>query len=170
MDTVVGMTTIDELGRRLDRVEAELALHRLAHRYCIGADHRDLEVWRSVWTPDAIWDTGGGPDHVFTGVDAICGAVRVQWTAFPVMQHGTSNHVVEVDGDRATGRADVVVMVQLGARIVDDAGRWIVGGETYLDDYVRDAGIWRIARRRVERAFDLDPLADSSGHPTMADG
>lgn len=161
------MTSIEHLARRLDRVESELALHRLASRYCVGADHRDPDIWRSVWTPDAEWDTGGG--QIFVGVEAITEAVELQWAAFAVTQHSTTNHVVEIDGDRATGQADVVVLIQLGDRIVDDAGRWIVGGGTYLDDYVRDGDVWRIGRRRVGRAFELAPLAAGSGHPTMAD-
>jgi ketosteroid isomerase-like protein len=144
------MTTIEQLAARLDRVETQLALHRLAHNYCVGADHRDLARWASVWTPDAVWETG--PDRIFTGIDAIRGAVQEQWATFPIMQHASANHVVEVDGDAATGRSDVVVLVQLADR------RWNVGGGTYIDEYRRDGEAWRIARRQVIRPFDLAPL------------
>jgi hypothetical protein len=148
------VTTVEELAARLDRVEAELALHRLAHDYCVGADHRDRARWEAVWTADAVWDAG--PDHVFTGIEAICAAVEQQWQAFPVMQHATANHIVSIDGAAATGRSDVVVLVQLRDR------RWIVGGGTYDDDYRRDEAGWRIARRRVIRPFDLAPLAPNA--------
>lgn len=157
------MTTLEVLARRLDQVESQLALHRLAYRYCVGADHRDIDTWTSVWLPDAEWQVS--PDRVFAGIRAIRDAVQQQWAAFPVMQHSTTNHTIEVNGDRATGRSDVVVMVQLGDRIIEDAGRWVVGGGTYLDDYLRLDGEWRIARRRVDRPFDLAPLAPSIGHP-----
>lgn len=149
------MDRMDELVARLDRVEAELAMHRLVHDYCVGADHRDLQRWRSVWTQDAVWDTG--PDRVYLGLDAICQAVEKQWQEFPIMQHATSNHVVVLDGDAAGGRCDVTVMVQLRDR------RWVVGGGTYEDDYRRDDGVWRIARRRVRRPFDLAPLPPNIG-------
>jgi hypothetical protein len=144
------MTDIPDLLARLERIEAELALYRLARQYCIGADHRDLELWRQVWTPDAVWDTG--PDRVFTGIEAICAAVREQWRAFPIMQHGTVNHVVDITHDSATGRSDVIVHVQL------DDTNWITGGGTYTDEYRRHDGQWRIARRTVTRPFDLGPL------------
>lgn len=49
------------------------------------------------------------------------------------MAHWTANHVVRIDGDRATGEADVDVTVQF-----------------------RD-GRWLIARREVSDSFDLDP-------------
>lgn len=142
-----------DLIARLERIEAELALHELAHRYCVAADHRDLDLWRAVWTPDAVWDTGGGPDHEHSGIEAICAAVQRQWQAFPIMQHGTVNHVVDLGTapDTATGRSDVVVHVQVG-----DA--WITGGGTYLDRYRRHDGVWRISRRTVTRPFDLGPL------------
>lgn len=144
------MGQIEDLAARLDRVEAELALHRLAHDYCIGADHRDLARWQQVWTPDGRWEVG--PDRAFTGVDEIVAAVTRQWETFPVMQHSTVNHVVDVAGTTATGRCDVVVQVQLGD------GRWIVGGGTYEDEYRQEGGRWRISRRRVVRPFDLPIL------------
>jgi hypothetical protein len=141
------MGLIEDLAARLDRVEAELALHRLAYDYCIGADHRDLVRWQQVWTADGVWETS--PDRVHRGLDAITAAVSGQWQAFPIMQHSTVNHVVDVAGDTATGRCDVVVQVQLGD------GRWIVGGGAYEDEYRKEAGVWRISRRRVARPFDL---------------
>jgi hypothetical protein len=141
------MGLIEDLAARLDRVEAELALHRLAHDYCIGADHRDVTRWQSVWTTDGVWETS--PERVHRGVEAITAAVSTQWSTFPIMQHSTVNHVVDVTGDTATGRCDVVVQVQL------PDGRWIVGGGAYEDSYRREGGVWRIAHRTVARPFDL---------------
>lgn len=151
------MTTLEDLAARLDRAGTELALHRPAADYCVGADHRDRGRWAAVWTDDAAWETS--PDRVLTGVEAICAAVEEQWRTFPIMQHATANHVVDVDvdGEPATGRCDVVVLVQL------PDGRWLTGGGTYLDDYRRDGRVWRIARRRVVRPFDLPPLAPADG-------
>jgi ketosteroid isomerase-like protein len=153
--------TVEELAARLDRVEAELALHRLAYDYCAGADHRDLPRWAAIWTTDAVWQTG--PDQAFTGIDAICAAVQQQWRVFPLMQHATANHTVDIDDRNATGRSDVVVLVQLRG------GQWIAGGGTYQDQYRREADGWRIARRDVIRAFDLAPLPPSAGPIHMED-
>lgn len=152
------MTTLDELAARLDRLETELALHRLAHRYCVGADRRDVECWESVWTADAVWETSQEEESIFRGIEAIRAAVRQQWIAFPVMQHSTVNHIVTAIGDNdAAGRSDVIVIVQLSDE------RWIVGGATYEDTYRRTADGWRISTRRVVRPFDLAPLEPSSG-------
>ena len=149
------MDVIADLAARLDRVEGELAIRRLVADYCVGADRRDLATWAGVWTADAVWQTS--PDQNFVGVEAICAAVQQQWRAFPVMLHATANHVVTITGDTAAGRSDVMVMVQLRDR------RWILGGGTYEDDYRREQNGWRIARRRAIHAFDLAPLAPSTG-------
>jgi ketosteroid isomerase-like protein len=139
-----------DLVRRLERLEAELALRRLAHDYCIAADTRDLDLWSMLWLQDAVWEVS--PDQIFTGIDEIRIAVQEQWRAFEFMQHSTTNHVVEIGGDEATGRAEVIVFVKLGEE------RWVTGGGTYVDRYRRNRSEWRIAARRVVRPFDL-PLA-----------
>jgi hypothetical protein len=155
--------TVGMLAERLDRVEAELALRRLVHDYCVGADHRDLDRWREVWTEDAVWETSPEPDRIYQGRAAICEVVEGQWETFPVMQHATSNHTIEHLGrDTATGRCDAVVMAQLPDE------QWLVGGNAYEDEYRRENGRWRIARRRVVRPFDLGPL--STLHRQEEDG
>ncbi|MEU2587333.1 nuclear transport factor 2 family protein [Streptomyces avermitilis] len=141
------------LVKRLERVETELALRRLVHDYCIGADHQDAERWSNVWTEDAVWETGSDPERIYRGRAEIREAVELQWATFPVMQHSTSNHTLEDLGENAaTGRCDAVVLVQLPDE------RWVVGGGTYEDEYRYEDGRWRIARRRVVRPFDLGPL------------
>jgi hypothetical protein len=137
------VTAIEDLARRLERVEAELALHRLAHD-CIGADHRDLGRWTSAWTTDAVWETS--PDRRFVGIEAICAAVEDQWRTFPIMQHATANHVVDVNGVTASGRCDVVVLVQLPDR---QPGRWPAG--------LGSCGQQCLRRRAAQPGVDVVP-------------
>lgn len=92
---------LESLAARLDRVEAKLALRRLVHDYCIGADHRAAERWDAVWTDDAVWRAAPGWERfeeedirVYRGRAEIHHAVEEQWAAFPVTQHATSNHTV----------------------------------------------------------------------------
>lgn len=132
------MVTLEELAARLERVETELALHRLAAEYCIGADQEDLARFTKIWTVDALWDAAGDDlddqEHRHHGAEAITAAVQEQWATFPRMQHATANHVIDrdqVDPDRAQGRCDVVVTVQL------PDGSWVVGGGVHEDRYQR---------------------------------
>jgi hypothetical protein len=142
------MSDIREVLARLERVETELALRRAAQQYCVAGDLRDLELWRGVWTPDAVWELS--PEMVFTGIDAICETVERQWQMFPTMQHATVN--LDVDVEAATGRSDVIVHIQL------QDTTWVTGGATYLDEFRRHEGAWRIARRRVTRTFNIGPI------------
>lgn len=143
--------TIEE---RLDIVESELALRRLVAEYCHGADKRDLARFLAVWTPDARWVLGD--DVEMRGHDAIRAVVERQWLAYRSYHHLTSNLVVEIDGDRATGECDVAVTVQLRS------GRWIRGGGTYRDEFERRDGTWLIARRdaRLGHLLDEEPRDD----------
>ena len=70
------------------------------------------------------------------------------------MRHLNGNHIINVDGDRATGESDVLVSVEL------PGGTWIRTGGCYLDVYERRQGIWRFARREAGPGFSLDPTPD----------
>ncbi|MFC7642802.1 nuclear transport factor 2 family protein [Streptosporangium lutulentum] len=157
MSETHNMTDPQSLMDRLDRVESELAIQRLIHEYCHGADKQDLERFAAIWDDDAAWVTS--PDQRFDGIEAICAAVQEQWAAFKEMHHWTANFVVDIDGDRAVGEADVAVRVQL------TDGTWVRGGGTYQDVYVRRDGRWRVARREVVSSFEEDPLPPGIGSP-----
>jgi len=148
------MVTLQELADRLERVETEVALHRLAADYCIGADQVDLARFTTIWTSDALWNAAGDDsdddEYRLRGTDAITTALKGQWATLPRMPHATANHVVERDPENpgaASGR-DVAVTVQL------PDGRWVLGG-VCEDRYERAGGEWRIAVRTVRRFFDL---------------
>lgn len=145
------MSEIEAITRRIEQLESISAIRDLAARYCWGADHHDLECWNSVWAPGAIWKVS--PTRSFVGGDEIRRAVQQQWAAFPRMLHATANHRVDVDGDRATGVADVTVMTQLGDGFGDRAGSWVTGGGTYRDEYLNLDGTWFIGRREATDDF-----------------
>lgn len=160
---------LDELAQRVARLEALEDIRRVAHGYCVGADHRDEARWLDAWTRDAVWQVS--PDCTMTGHDEILAGVQMQWAHFRQMQHGTVNHTIDIAHDeaadeaargrgrlvRASGRADVLVHVQLPDLT------WITGGGTYVDEYRCEEGRWRIARRVVRDAFDLAALAPGNG-------
>jgi len=78
------------------------------------------------------------------------------------MHHFTANHVVTLDGDEATGVADVALSIELAD------GTWIRGGAVYRDRYVRREGVWRITRREAGSDFYYDPLRPASVRWTPA--
>lgn len=152
---------LSDVEERLELLEAELAIRRLVAVYCHGADKRDLDRFLSVWASNASWVLSD--EATFRGHDAIASVVRRQWEAFAGYVHWTSNHVVEVDGDRAKGECDVAVAVQL------HNGQWLHSGGTYIDEYVRSDGRWLIARRDARRGFDIDPPPEPHDIPVRFD-
>ena len=140
---------MNEVERRLDRVESELAIHRLAAEYCHGADKRDLDRFLAVWAPTGVWRIDD--DARFEGREAIARVVQAQWRTFPQYVHWTTNHTVSVDGDTAHGECDVAVLVRL------HGGRWVRTGGTYRDQYRRIDGRWLITHRDASTRFDVDP-------------
>ncbi|MGY1616136.1 nuclear transport factor 2 family protein [Geodermatophilus sp. SYSU D00691] len=134
------MTTApDDVAARLDRLESLAALTRLAHDYCQAFDERLLDRFLELWHDDATWEML--PGTVLEGHEGIRSATEGAWASLPATRHLTSNHVVDLDGDSATGSAQVVAFVQ------SPDGAWAEMVFTYTDTYERRAGRWAFTRR-----------------------
>jgi hypothetical protein len=81
------------------------------------------------------------PGTVLEGRDGIRSATEGAWASLPATRHLTSNHIVDVDGDAATGSAQVLAFVQSA----DDT--WSQMVFTYTDVYARRDGRWAFVRR-----------------------
>lgn len=145
-----GEARLAALERRLDDVESRLAVADLVAAYAQGADHRDEELWRSVWTEHAVWDVGGG--RRFQGPDAIVDAIRTQWRGVGRMLHATTNHRVALEGDAGTGVSDVVVLGLLPEREGEQEAT-LLGAGVYRDRYAHIDGRWLIEERRATDDF-----------------
>jgi ketosteroid isomerase-like protein len=112
-------------------------IRRLIFEYCYATDSGDKEAWVSTFTEDVIWD---GPFGSFVGRDG--GRAFLGDSDTSGMRHLTMNSVIDVDGDNATGRSYIVVMVAGEAPTAIFAG-------VYQDRYVRQNGRWLIAERHL---------------------
>jgi SnoaL-like domain len=143
---------VASLGRRVDDLEAVLAIHRLKARYGELVDRRyamgalvPAAQLRSVvdevvglFTDDARWD-GGPVLGAATGRRAI--AERLANPTLVFSRHLFVKPRIEVDGDRAAGRWDLLCP----CKTPDGRSWWVVGVEE--DDYRREAdGVWRHER------------------------
>lgn len=133
----------------LDLLLSESEITRLVHEYCHGIDKRDADRFMAVWAEDAVWQVG--PEQVFRGHAGILDAAKRQWDAFGQMHHWSANLVLDVEPgeNRATGESDVDVTVEM------TDGRWVRGGGTYRDVYVREHGHWKFQRRDAVAHFHL---------------
>ena len=133
------MSTAEDLGARLDALESRDALARLAQAYCQAFDGRDLQRFLAVWHDDVVWEVL--PGTVVEGLDGVRSVAEGGWASLPATAHLVTNHVVDLDGDRATGSAQVLAFVQAAD------GTWSQMVVTYDDVYERRDGRWGITRR-----------------------
>lgn len=122
----------------------EVAIRALVHRYADAASRRDPDGVADTFTADGEWTAEGLGRHRGRQAVAIFFSSMLEgWNAF---LQGVLSGCVDLDPaapDRATGRWFVQ---EIGQR--DDGSNLRVAG-VYHDEYVRDAGVWRISRPGV---------------------
>jgi len=159
------MPTIEELAgeiaslrQRVESAESLLALQALKARYGDLVDQRfrlgeqvDRESLRRVagaaaqlFTEDAVWDGGTGLGrHV--GRAAI--AARLARPTLTFSRHLFVKPRIEVDGDRAWGRWDLLCP----CRRADGSSWWMCGFED--DEYLRVDGVWLHQKMELTTVF-----------------
>ena len=129
-----------------DRIEID----DLLTRYAAAVDTKDWELYRTVFTDDAVIDyTSAG------GIRGSLGEV-VEWLShamklFPMTQHFVTNRLVVLDGDTATGRA--YYYNPLGRPDGKGGTQLLFMGGYYHDRFRRTADGWRIAERVEETTW-----------------
>jgi hypothetical protein len=159
------MATVDDLGarvdalaRRVDAAESVLALHELKARYAALVDARFARgavverprldqlaaAAAALFTEDGIWD--GGPTlGIARGRRQI--AARLAEPTLVFSRHLFVQPRLTVDGDRATGRWDLLCPCTR----TDGESMWMSGHED--DTYVRVDGVWLHASMSLTTVF-----------------
>jgi hypothetical protein len=108
----------------------KLAIRELCSRHCQTIDAQDAEGWAGCFTPDRAFEFDG---HVLRGEAALCEYAEAH-TVSLLGKHMTLNHLYDVRGDAATGRATTVVS------IATPGGFKIMGQGVYEDELVSCQG------------------------------
>lgn len=154
-------STLRELEERLRRLEAEAEVLRTLAAYAHAIDYGDESGWVDCFTPDGAFrvrDGSGAITREVVGHEALA-AFIAQHTRAPdyAHRHLALNAVVELDGDRATSRSYLLVLVDQDAPTVRLFGR-------YVDRLVQGAdGRWRFEERVAEVDSIQGPLARIGG-------
>ena len=134
---------IEPTGEAKLRELADLdAIRDLARRYAHCVWQKDVEGAIALFTDDAEMDTGDRPPII--GREALLQSYHDMFAAsdFRPFVH---NHVVEIDGDTATGTC------YLDLRSVVD-GKAMIGHGFYQDRYVRVGDGWKFTSRLLNMA------------------
>ena len=123
-------------------LEDRLALQDLAARYARAVDRRDYAAFAALFTASGVLC---GPGYAMRAPGDIEKGIRLI-EQYESTQHCVHQQLVDVRGDTATGETYCV------ARHVYEKGgmkRKLDMGVRYQDDYRRENGEWRIARREL---------------------
>jgi len=133
--------------QRLQQIIDKDDIRELTAKYCFAVAENDTAAIVGLFTPDGVFKIR---DKAVTGTEDLTefytgppGAISPK----PFIQ----NHVIEVDGDNATGRCGVEI------RVVHKDQAYTAAGH-YYDTYRRVDGRWLFAQRDF-RTFHWVPLA-----------
>jgi hypothetical protein len=115
------------------------AITEVIYRYCRAIDRLDVELFKSVYHPDAYDDHGRtkGTGHEFAehAIEVLQPPQRTQ--------HNITNILIELDGDIAWAESYVIAV----HHFLEPAQTVLEVGARYVDRFERRAGVWRIANR-----------------------
>jgi ketosteroid isomerase-like protein len=135
----------DALLARIRRLEDLEDIRRLKHTYCALCDaNYDADGLAALFAEDAVWD--GGPMGVHRGREAIRRFFQGSSKRVPFALHMVTNPILDVDGDRATGRW--YLWQPMVYRLPGGDQAWWMSAR-YDDEYVREGAHWRFARVTV---------------------
>ncbi|MFI5047995.1 MAG: nuclear transport factor 2 family protein [Acidimicrobiia bacterium] len=121
----------------LQAVSDKLEIHELLARYARGVDLKDWELWKSVFTDDAIIDYSSANCPVGPR-DEMAAWLEQGLGKAPMTQHFITNIEVDLDGDRASVHA----MFYNPMLLPGMADQTYCGGY-YHHDVVRTAEGWK---------------------------
>ena len=132
---------------RLRRIEDKDEIRELTARYCYAVADNDVSAIVDLFCPDCTFEVGEREYEGAAGLRKLYGDPMPEPTPKPFIQ----NHVIDVNGDRASGRCGAEI------RMVQDGEAYTVAGY-YEDEYRRIDGRWKFASRRF-KAFHWVPLS-----------
>lgn len=144
------MQDIEELARRIERLEARAAIQELVSRYAIACDEQDIACLRTLFTEDAVFDSASGRMRA-SGGEAVVGMLAAALANRGPSCHWTHDVIVHpdpVDPDRASG------VVYSHAETTPD-GVVSLAAMRYHDEYRRSGGAWRFRRREISYLYYL---------------
>lgn len=122
-------------------LDAERRIRRLVARYGEAVAQKNAELARELFAEDAEVAIADMPVRV--GRDAIVGGFANTLSAFRWLHQTSDSGLIDVDGDAAKARYQVV---EFNQRIDNGEVAMITG--CYEDQYVRRGGTWHFHRRR----------------------
>ena len=120
-----------------------MAVQDVLLRYAAGVDDRDMAQYRECLADD-VTIVGFGAETI-VGADIWVESVVAQLQAFGSTQHMLGPQLATINGDLASARTDVQALHYFRDRPDTTLTLWA----TYLTDFRRIDGCWKIARHEL---------------------
>jgi ketosteroid isomerase-like protein len=135
------------LDARIARLEDLEEIRQLAISYKLALDGKDTAAYAALFAEAGVlWCTAElvaeGPAAIRQLVDDMGGNLLTETVGTDF--HAITNHLIEVDGDRARG-----TLTWLYFTIADGGAPQLTKVGHYDDRYVREHGRWRFERREA---------------------
>jgi len=143
----------------IEEISDRMEIQDLLVRYCYAVDHRDFDDLANVFTTDAIIDYSVYGGSVGNPTETIA-YLKEAMPMFASFQHMISTSRIELNGDTAKVKTichNPMVMPMGEELVVFTCGLW------YVDEMVRTADGWRIAKRVEESSY----MKDMPGMPVQ---
>ena len=134
-----------------DEAADRLAIRELVDAYARCADRRDAAGQMALFTEDTHFvvyrdATVDEPTQELHGREALA-PVFANLNTYVATTHFNGQSTVALDGERAEGESYCIAH----HLSVDEGGRrtMMVASLRYLDEFVKQDGVWRFARRRL---------------------
>ncbi|WNG87218.1 nuclear transport factor 2 family protein [Mycobacterium sp. ITM-2016-00317] len=141
----------------IQEISDRLEIQSLLSKYARAVDTRDWDLWRSLFTDDAVVDYSSA-GAVAGSRDEVAAWLEQALSAMQMMQHFISNIEAEIDGDTAQVRAMFYNPMQLPG--MDELSYC---GGYYHHTLVRTPDGWRSTSLREENAWFANPLLPVQG-------
>lgn len=138
--------SLEDLERRVRVLEDVEAIKKLKARYCLYVDERDEDGFASLFTEDAVWD--GGSFGRYEGQEAIRRFFRAIPQMLPFALHYVMNPLIEMQGERATGRWYLLEPCTFA-----EGHQAVWGAARYEEEYVKVGGEWKIKEVKLFSVF-----------------
>lgn len=139
-----------------------VALKQLAYRYADAIDACDADRFVSVFTPDArmhiYHPDAEAPFADYSGHEQLHAIPDRMRNTFAQTMHVMTNHLVEIDGDQATG-----TVLCTARHLTLDRENSMNVMTRYVDRCTRIGGAWSIADREIHFLWSEQHAAIDNG-------
>ena len=150
----------ESLEQRVRRLEDRFAINDLVVRYATLLDDAQWDQLGELFTEDGVF---ASPNSTTAGRAAVVANFTVKHAPFTATWHDPHGIVVEFDDDDHA-RGTVIGYAELAS-----ADASVVTSIRYQDDYRRDDGVWRFAKRHVLSLYGMSVQEHAAGGLGLAD-